>query len=107
MFFGEFIEIFGKHTDGQFNTFRFVLFSFQLKQQTFLQIPGSNTGRIKLLDAGNDGFDFLICTFNILAESQIIYNGSRFPAQITIVINAAYNLFCNLAVRSSSFSIPS
>ena len=67
-----------------------------MNQQTLSDIPGADTGGIKVLYLI---YDFLYKRFlnnDILLEGKVINNGYRISSQITIIINASNNLFSNL-----------
>jgi hypothetical protein len=43
----------------------------------------------------DNALHFLFIAVDVLAEGQVVYNGSGFPSQVAVFIYAADDLFCN------------
>ena len=72
MFLCELVEVIAQHVDGHFHAFAISLLTVQLVEQAFLQVAGGDAGRIELLDLSDQGFNFFLRRFDVLAESQVI-----------------------------------
>ena len=61
----------------------------QLEQEAFTQVPGTNPGRLELLDDLQDTEHFLLVGLDILAESEVVHQRGEVAAQVAVAVQAA------------------
>src|SRR5690606_29923103 len=94
MLFCKLFETIGYYTDGVlYDRVLRMLFSFELYNQTLLEVPGSDACGVKTLDLPQDLFHLIQVGFNILGKSQIVDDRFQIPPNIAVVLYTPNQLF--------------